>query len=63
MSVNKTAINYRRLQNVRYDLRVMPDLRETSYPRFATRTLPSHRRGQKRFEVWAKYVADPLVSD
>jgi len=54
--MSKSAIAYRRLKNVRDKLRCLPDLRETSYPRYETHNTLSHRLGQKRMSRWSKYV-------
>jgi len=56
MALNKSALDYRRLRHVRNNDRNLPDLPETTFPRFQKRNALSHRRGQKRMSRWIKYV-------
>ena len=62
MTVNKSALTYRRTRNARVGRRSLccgtlfglPDLPETALPRLQERVLLSHRRGQKRMKRWTK---------
>ena len=53
---NRSAIVYRRAQNIKQDLRDLPDLTETAAPRYQKNHLLSNRRGEKRMSKWLKYV-------
>jgi hypothetical protein len=60
MPMNKSAIGYRRLKNVRVGRsadsggRGLPDLPETAHPRFQRGILLSNERGQQRMSTWTK---------
>jgi hypothetical protein len=55
MSQTKSAVFYMRLKTVRGDLRELPDMTETAYPRYQQNHTLTHRRGENRMSKWLKY--------
>jgi hypothetical protein len=56
MAQSKSAIWYLRLKSVRGNLRSLPDMPETAYPRYQQKSAQSHKRGEARMSKWLKYV-------
>jgi hypothetical protein len=55
---NKSALAYRRLKYTRAGGRPqgLPDVSETSFPRYERGITSSHRRGEKRISRWGQYA-------